>query len=65
MALHARVHPQAYTRQSELERAAGIHSLHMNTNGGGPGSCVVIRGIKDCLKVRDMLSEIDSLRENQ
>ncbi|RYD45470.1 MAG: hypothetical protein EOP83_30905 [Verrucomicrobiaceae bacterium] len=52
-------------RQSSFMRLFGIHSLFMNTSGGGPGSVIVIPGIKDCLQVRDMLSEIDSLRENR
>lgn len=52
-------------RQSWLMNLTGIQSLHMNTNGGGPGSVIVVAGIKDCLKVRDMLSEIDSLREHR
>ena len=52
-------------RQSWLMNLIGIQSLHMNTNGGGPGSVIVVAGIKDCLQVRDMLSEIDSLRENR
>lgn len=52
-------------RQSWLMGLFGIHSLFMNTNGGGPGSVITIPGIKDCLKVRDLLSEIDSVRENR
>lgn len=42
----------------------GIYSLQMTTAAGGPSSTVVIPGVKDCLKVRDMLSEIDRLREH-
>jgi hypothetical protein len=37
----------------------------MSTAAGGQRSAVNVPGVKDCLKVRDMLSEIDRQRENQ
>lgn len=51
--------------QTRLMRFFGVHSLRMITPGAGPGAMLDIAGIKDCLRIRDMLSEIDSLRENQ
>ncbi len=43
----------------------GIKALQMNTTGGSAQSLLRIDGIKECDKVRDMLAEIDHLRENQ
>ena len=51
--------------QDSLLRRCGISALQMTTPAGGFGSMLCIPGVKDCLKVRDMLSEIDALRENQ
>lgn len=62
--LHFRSIVDYTTYQDTLMRRFGIHSLHMATIGGGPHSIVVIPGVKDCERVRDMLSEIDRLREN-
>ena len=63
--LHFRSIVDYTTYQDSLMRRCGIHSLQMTTIGGGPTSTVMIPGVKDCLKVRDMLSEIDHLRENE
>ncbi len=51
--------------QNFLMRRCGIHALEMTTPAAGLASILVIPGVKDCLKVRDTLSEIDRLRENQ
>ena len=51
--------------QDALMRYFGIETLVMTVSGGGPGSGIVIHGVKDCLKVRDTLSENDRQRENQ
>ena len=48
-----------------LMRRFGLMALRMNTTGGGLDSTINLIGIKDCLKVRDMLAEIDSIREIQ
>lgn len=52
--------------QDVLMRYFGIHALQMTTTaGGGTRSCVLIPGVKDCLKVRDVLADIDRLRERE
>jgi hypothetical protein len=43
----------------------GIHALQMNTTAGGENTNLVIPGVKDCLRIRDLLADIDSRRENQ
>lgn len=45
-------------------RYFGVKTLQMTTAAAPPHSTIIIAGIKDCLKVRDLLSEIDRLREN-
>ncbi len=47
--------------QDSLMRRMGIHALQM-TIAAGPG--LAIAGVKDCERIRDMLAEIDRLREN-
>jgi hypothetical protein len=51
--------------QDFLMRYCEIYALEMTTPAAGLASFLVIPGVKDCLKVRDMLSEIDRVRENQ
>lgn len=63
--LHFRAIVDYATTQDFLMRYFGIHALQMTTTGGGLGSTITIPGIKDCLNVRDTLSDIDRLRENQ
>lgn len=46
-----------------LLRFAGIRALRMNTLGGGVASSILVPGVKDCERVRDMLAEIDAARE--
>ena len=50
--------------QDRMMRRFGIACLQMNTTAGGATSLVRVLGVKDCLKVRDELAEIDRLREN-
>jgi hypothetical protein len=52
------------TVQGGLMHLFGIEMLQMTVIGGGPGGMVAIPGVKECLKMRDVLSEVDRLREN-
>ena len=54
------------TVQGRLLRRFGMYALYFTTTGvRAPGYGVnMIVGIKDCEKVRDMLADIDRLREN-
>lgn len=67
--VNRKIHFRAMTDFSLIENKRmqryGIKALQMNTTGGGPGSLIRIDGVKDCDRVRDMLAEIDSIRENQ
>jgi len=62
--LHFRSIVDYATVQGRLMRRFGIIALQMATTGGGNQSTIQIAGIQDCEKVRDMLAEIDSMREN-
>lgn len=62
--LHFRAITDYSTVETRLMRYFGLKALRMTTNGVGLDSTVQLDGIKDCLKVRDMLAEIDSMREN-
>lgn len=50
--------------QGPLMRRSGIGGLRLSTTAGGHHSSLVILGVKDAIEARDMLSEIDRLREN-
>lgn len=50
--------------QGPLMRRCGITGITMNTMAGGQGAVVKIRAVKDAVKIRDILSDIDRLREN-
>ena len=63
--LHFRAIVDYATTQGVLMRRFGIHALRMTTTAGGVGSTILIPGVKDCLSIRDMLGDIDRLRENQ
>jgi hypothetical protein len=64
--LHFRSIVDYTTTQGGLMRRFGIEALHLSTIARvQEGIGLVIPGIKDCLKVRDMLADIDRLRENQ
>lgn len=45
-------------------RRFGIQVLRMSISGGGQYPFVSVAGVKDCLKVRDLLAEVDARREN-
>lgn len=51
------------TTEDSFMRYFGIAALELSTMGGGRFQTITIPGVKDCLAVRDMLSEIDRLRE--
>ena len=63
--LHFRAIVDYATIQGWLMRKCGIHALRMTTTAGGQSSTLTIHGVKDCLRMRDILSDIDRLRENQ
>jgi membrane protein YdbS with pleckstrin-like domain len=50
--------------QGPLMRRCGITGITMYTTAGGQGSVVKIQAVKDAAKIRDMLSDIDRLREH-
>jgi len=62
--LHFRAIVDYAVVQDPFMRLFDIHSLQMTTTGSGPTSIINVPGVKDCLKARDTLSEIDGLREN-
>jgi len=63
--LHFRSIVDYATTQDFLMRRFGIHALEMATTAGGQKTNLIIPGVKDCLRVRDLLADIDSQRENQ
>ena len=63
--LHFRAIVDYATCQSSAHRKCGIKSLVLHTLAGGAASTVTLAGIEDCLRVRDMLAEIDASRENE
>lgn len=50
--------------QGPLMRRCGITGIAMTTMAGGQGAGVNILAVKDAPKIRDMLSDIDRLRED-
>ena len=53
------------TKQDARMKKLGISTLVITTSAGAEmNRTIEVSGVKDCLKVRDMLSEIDSQREN-
>ncbi len=50
--------------QDSAMRKCGIEGIELTTMAGGQNSTIRIKGIKNALEVRDMLSEIDRQREN-
>jgi membrane protein YdbS with pleckstrin-like domain len=47
-----------------LMRFCGIEGLMLTTTAGGRYSTIRLKGIKNALEIRDVLSEIDAQREN-
>ena len=63
--LHFRSIVDYATTQDFLMHYFGIHALQMATTAGGQNTNLIIPGVKDCLRVRDVLADIDRQRENQ
>jgi hypothetical protein len=62
--LHFRAIVDYAIQQGSLMRLFAVESLVMTTTGLGPTSTITIPGVKGSLATRDMLSEVDRLREN-
>ncbi len=63
--LHFRAIVDYAVTQNALMHWCCIEALQMTTMSGGVHSTIRVPGVKDCLKVRDILAEIDRLREDQ
>ena len=63
--IHFRAIVDYATTQGPLRRRFGLHTLEMTTTASGLQSIIRLPGVKDCLRVRDLLAEIDHQRENQ
>jgi hypothetical protein len=63
--LHFRSIVDYAATQDMLMRYFGIFALQMATTAGGQNTNLVIPGVKDCMRVRDVLADIDRLREHQ
>jgi len=63
--LHFRSIVDYATTQDSLMRRFRIHALQMATIAGGQNTHLIVPGVKDCLRVRDLLADIDRQRENQ
>ncbi len=63
--LHFRSIVDYATTQSFLMRWCEVQALQMTTTAGGQNPPILIPGVMDCLKIRDLLAEIDSQREHQ
>lgn len=50
--------------ETSTMRRHGIQSLNLTTVAGGRSSDVVVPAVRNCVQVRDLLSEIDHAREN-
>lgn len=62
--LHFRSIVDYAVSQDPLMRYFQIEAIQMTTIGHGPASTISIPAVKNCLQTRDMLSEIDRLREH-
>jgi len=63
--LHFRSIVDYAATQDLLMRYFGIYTLQMSTTAGGQNTSLIIPGVKDCLHIRDVLADIDRLREHQ
>lgn len=63
--LHFRSIVDYATVEGWLMRRFGLMMLQMNTTSGSVRGVIQITGLKDCSKVRDMLAEIDRIREKE
>lgn len=50
--------------QDSMMQSCGIHGITLSTMAGGRSSDISIHGVKDAIRVRDMLCEVDRLRED-
>jgi hypothetical protein len=62
--LHFRSIVDYAATQDFLMRRFGLHALQMTTIAGGPTSRINVPGVKDCLRVRDLLADVDQKREH-
>jgi hypothetical protein len=62
--LHFRAVVDYAIQQDWLMRQYSIEALKMTTTGGGQASAITILGVTGGIKTRDLLSEVDRLREN-
>jgi hypothetical protein len=49
--------------QGGLMRVFGLLALRLSTTIGGPNSSITIYGVRDAVRIRDILIEVDRLRE--
>ena len=63
--LHFRSIVDYAVTQDFLMRYFGIFALQMATTAGGQNTNLVVPGVKDCFRMRDILADIDRLRENR
>ncbi len=61
--LHFRSIIDYATTQDFLMRLLGIEALRMTTTAAGPSAFLSIPAVKDALRARDLLADIDRLRE--
>jgi len=47
-----------------MQRRFGVQVLSMSVSGVGQYGFISIAGVRDCLKVRDLIAEVDVRREN-
>lgn len=63
--LHFRAIVDYTCYQGPLMRYCGITGITMTTTAGGQNSSLNVLAVKDATKIRDLLSEIDRLREDE
>jgi len=62
--LHFRAVVDYAIEQDWLMRRFGVETLKMRTTCGGPVATIVVPGLKAGITTRDLLSEVDRVREN-
>ena len=63
--LHFRAIVDYTCYQGPLMRYCGITGIAMTTTAGGQGALLNVLAVQDATKIRDLLSEIDRLREDE
>ncbi len=61
--LHFRSIVDYTTVEGRLMRRFGLMALEMTTIGGGAQNTIRVIGLKDCERVRDLLADVDRVRE--